>query len=268
MVTRHVKTAAAPVAKSPLPAPSQPVAAPESIEDAVRDVLGRHLDDAGDVDGYIAYINRKAPVFREAIMRSIANHPTGHEFNAVMAVVEDTSNPSFGVLALDDPEFIIEFARSSEGNLPQKTTPKNFSGAVMVMDQAFRDLFRGSEVSVDDAAVVARYAPLLRAGAVTKTIGLDERSPSAFDKIDQIRHVSDNIDTFVRHVGSLRRIPEAPTAAGLDSHALLDICAVLDADPSAEDALIKYVSERQRFDMDEFRDILAGSSRSLSDGTL
>lgn len=267
LVTRHVKTATAPVGKASLPAPKQPAVAAPSREDVVRAVLSSHLDDAADVEGYIAFINRKAPAIREAIIRSIADHPTGHEFNAVMAVVEDTSNQSFGVLALDDPQFIVEFARSSLGALPEETTPKDFSGAVMVMDQAFRDLFKGNGVPLDDAAVT-RYAPLIRAGAVTKTLGLDERMPSVFEKVDQIRHVSDNIDTFVRHLGALRRIPEVPPAAGLDSHALLDICAVLDDDPSATDALVSYVTERQRFDIGEFRDILSGESRSLSEGTL
>lgn len=264
MVTRHVRDTASPVAKAPLPAPSAPDASSNSQSLAVLKKLSMHF---GSEDGasYFSYIGRQPTEYREAIMTAVMDAQTSQELDAVMCVLGDGSGPVFPTLALDNPSFIVELAKQQ--TVIQASGTKVYSAAVMVMDQSFREHFNTRSIPIDEAGI-RKYAPLLRAASITKTLGIDQNALTSFDKVDQMRHVNDNSETFMRHLLACRSVTLHAGDAMFTSEDLLGICEVLDAHPGSDDVLMKYVSDRKRYDPDEFKLILSGASRSLSEGTL
>ena len=262
MVTRHVKTDTIPVVKAPIPAPTAPARTDTIPLTALKKLT--MLLGSEDGSAYFDYIGRKPPEYREVIMTAIAGAQSDDERYAVLCVVDEASTPRVGTLALDDPSFLIELAR--QHTVLRASGSKVYSGAVMVMDQSFREHFR--DIPIDEAGV-RKYAPLLRAASITKTLGIDQNALTSFDKVDQMRHVNDNMDTFTRHLLACRSVTlHAGKDTMFNSEELLGICEVLDAHPGSDDILMKYVSDRKRYDPDEFKLVLSGASRSLSEGTL
>jgi hypothetical protein len=139
----------------------------------------------------------------------------------------------------------------------------------MVMTQAFSEHFSRGALNPE---TVDRdtYGPFLRAATITKALGLDSRVPTSLDRHRQIGHVSEHINAFATHYPELIRITQGTNSSPLpmDSHIMLKVCEVLDERPDAAEVLVAYVNERNRFDMDEFKEMLDGPSRSLSSGTL
>lgn len=276
LVTRHVKTSQSVTAKA-LPAPSAPSAGAEDVfknDDTIREALYLHMPE-NEADEYFSFITRKPKVIQEALAKALGTVEDKEQFNAALSVVDEFTDKTLAVIALDSLDFIIAIAQPPHGTRsPYDGTSLSgstnvYSGALMVMGQTYRNNFKRDALD-PETIDLNKYGPYLRASTLTHSLGLDSRAPTTMDEAMQRQHVSEHADTFARHYPALIRITQATNTSPqlADSHALLEVCEVLEERPGSVNALVDYVNERNRFDMDEFRDILDAPSRSMSSGTL
>jgi hypothetical protein len=271
MVTRHVKAVTASTGKQ-LPPPSSLSAMRKkdlNNDDVIKGALYLQMGE-WEADDYFAFIMRKPRVVQVALAKALTDVVDRDQINAALAILEECSDQTLIVLALDDLGFITDMARpphGSEALHPGTTTA--YQSVLTVMTQVFTDNF--SRGTLDpETADRDTYGPFLRAATITKVLGLDSSAPTSLDRHRQIEHVSGNVNTFARHYPELIRITQATNRSPLpmDSHIMLKVCEVLDERPEAAEVLVAYTNERQRFDMDEFAEMLDGPSLSLSSGTL
>lgn len=271
LVTRHVKVATAPTGKQ-LPPPSSLSAVSQrdsNNDDIIMEAMHRYMDE-WEAEDYVAFVMRKPRLLQTSLANALSTVQNNDQFNASIAIFEETTDQTLCVLALDDIDFVITMSRPPRGDVDQYAgTPKAYDGVLMVMTQVYSEHFSRGALNPE---TVDRdtYGPFLRAATITKSLGLDSRVPTSLDRHRQIEHVSEHVNTFATHYPELIRITQATNRSPLpmDSNIMLKVCEVLDENPDAADVLIAYTNERQRFDMDEFKAILDGPSRSLSSGTL
>lgn len=272
LVTRHVKTDATPAATPILPPPPSLSALSKkdiSNDDIIRDAIYLHMDE-DEADSYFGFVTRKPRVVQDALAKAFTDIADSDRFNAGIAVCSEMTEPTMCVLALDDLDFIVDMARAPHGSVnPNEGTPEAYNGVLMVMTQAYGDNFSRGALN-PETIDLDTYGPFLRAATITKALGLDNSAPTTRDVSRQHEHVSQNLGTFASYYPSLIRITQASntSAMALDSHAMLDVCEVLEEYPGSDDALVTYIKDRKRFDMDEFKAVLNSPSRSLSSGTL
>jgi len=267
MVTRHVKTSNDSTTKR-FPLPLAPAAMNQNdlhTEDIIRESLYRHMGEDGAED-YLSFVIRKPQVIQTALAKALVSAADREQTNAALAIFEESTDNTQIVLALDDLDFMTSIARSPHGVVdPYAGSTKAYYGAIMVMTQAFTEHFQRDALS-PETVDIDTYGPFLRAATLTKALGLDNHAPTSLDSHRQLEHVVENLSAFKRHYPVLIRV--AQEARPLNSHALLEVCRILDDQPEATDPLIAYLNERRRFEMDEFKEILAAASRPLSSGTL
>lgn len=272
LVTRHVKTDTSPVAAPLLPPPPSLSAMSKkdmSNDDIIRDAMFLHMDEE-DAEGYFAFVIRKPRVVQDALAKAFTDIADSDRFNAALAICDEMTDPTMCVLALDDLDFLVDMARAPYGTVQShEGTSKAYNGVLMVLSQAYGEHFNRGALN-PETVDLDTYGPFLRAATITKALGLDSRAPTSLDRHKQIEHVSENIGAFTSYYPSLIRITQGTnnSALPMNSHIMLDVCAVLDEHPGSDDVLVSYVNERQRFDMEEFKEMLDGPSRSLSSGTL
>lgn len=273
LVTRHVKDGTATAAKATLPPPAvlASISRQDFInDDIIRDALFLHMEEE-EADGYFAFLMRKPQVVQSSLAKALSNVASDADsVNAALAVCEEMSDPTAIVLALNDLDFIVDMARAPYGTVQShEGTSKAYNGVLMVLNQAYGEHFQRGALN-PETVDLDTYGPFLRAATITKALGLDSRAPTSLDRHKQIEHVSEHVSTFASYYPSLIRITQETNKSALpmNSHIMLDVCAVLDEYPGSEEVLVSYVNERQRFDMEEFKTVLNAPSRSLSSGTL
>jgi hypothetical protein len=213
---------------------------------------------------------RKPRLLQTALAKVLSTVQNKDQFNASIAIFEESTDQTLCVLALDDIDFVIAMSQPPHGEVERYAgTPKAYDGVLMVMAQAFPEHFSRGALN-PETIDRATYGPFLRAATITKALGLDSNAPTSLDRHRQIEHVSEHIDTFAKHYPALIRITQGTNRSPLpmNSRIMLEVCEVLDGRPDAVDVLVSYVNERHRFDMEEFKEMLDGPSRSLSSGAL